>query len=158
MDLDTIFQFRVPTFLCPENSAQTLGFLSPGTSDGWNLDEHVCVRQVERVVGNFWDEDGFHCFVLLEVVQDFKPFLLWSWSTQIWSAMSSHVSACWIYWKSFVNTQIYIHTLLELVNNISIHVQCHFKQCNLQLDNFLFDRFHLIYFWSVMSWWTHYWH
>jgi len=73
---ESIVFFGNGAFFRTKNSAQSLGFLTPRPAVWWNLDQDVCVRQVEGRVSYFTDEDGVHFRVQFEILKDLKSLIL----------------------------------------------------------------------------------
>lgn len=42
------------TNLCPKNTTQSLSLLTSWTSMRWNLDYHICLRNIYRIITNLW--------------------------------------------------------------------------------------------------------
>ena len=71
------------TFLGPEDSAETLGFLPPRASVRRDLNEDVRFREIEAVVGDLGHEDCVDLGVVLEVLQDLQPLALGGGAVQV---------------------------------------------------------------------------
>ena len=80
---ESIAFFGDGAFFCSKNSAQSLGFLTPRPAMWRNLDQDVCVRQVEGRVGYFTNEDGVHFGVQFEIFKDLKSLILRGWPVNV---------------------------------------------------------------------------
>lgn len=97
---ELIIRFN-PFYLCPENTSQPLSFLTPWTSMRWNLYDHICFWNINRVITHLsdsryavkmmmveftkvcfeseyqllhlWKENCIHIWAVLELMQNSRP-------------------------------------------------------------------------------------